>query len=221
MLNKQPSKEYIKNINYYKKMHLEGYTLIDGRKRNPVDAYNGKSTLIYAKLIKEIIEKNNIKTMLDYGCGKGFYYDNSFNSNGLNVKSLRNYWNINIDLYDPCYDRYSVLNHKKKFDLTICIDVLEHIPTSDIDWVLQEIFGKTKKYVFLNIACYPAIALLPNNENAHININSPQWWHQKILDFKKNLNEIKIICICSIKENDVIKHFPLQYDDKLTNYKTK
>ena len=85
MLNKQPSKEYIKNINYYKKMHLEGYTLIDGRKRSPVDAYNGKSTLIYAKLIKEIIEKNNIKTMLDYGCGKGFYYDNSFNSNGLKM----------------------------------------------------------------------------------------------------------------------------------------
>ena len=108
MLNKQPSKEYIKNINYYKKMHLEGYTLIDGRKRNPVDAYNGKSTLIYAKLIKEIIEKNNIKTMLDYGCGKGFYYDNPFNSNGLNIKSLRSYWKIDIDLYDPCFDKYTI-----------------------------------------------------------------------------------------------------------------
>ena len=53
MLNKQPSKEYTKNINYYKKMHLEGYTLIDGRKRKPNDAYDGKSTLIYAKLIKD------------------------------------------------------------------------------------------------------------------------------------------------------------------------
>ena len=35
------------------------------------------------------------------------------------------------------------------------------------------------------------------------------------------LNEIKIICICSIKENDMIKYFPLQYDDKLTNYEIK
>ncbi len=136
MVNKKPSKEYIKNINYYKKMHLEGYALIDGRKRNPVDAYNGKSTLIYAKLIKEII-------------------------------------------------------------------------------------GKAKKYVFINIACHPAIALLTNKKNAHINVNTPQWWHQKILNSKKNLNKIKIICICSIKENDMIKYFPLQYDDKLTNYETK
>ena len=37
----------------------------------------------------------------------------------------------------------------------------------------------------------------------------------------KNLNEIKIICICSIKENNVIKYFPLQYGDKLTNYYNK
>jgi len=221
MFKKQPSKEYFENINYYNKMHLESYALIDGRKRNPVDAYNGKSTLIYAKLIKQIIEKNNIKAMLDYGCGKGFYYDNPFNSNGLNIKPLRDYWNIEIDLYDPCYEKYSILDDKKRFDLTICIDVLEHIPTSDIDWVLQEIIGKAKKYVFINIACHPAIALLPNKENAHININTPQWWHQKILNSKKNLNTIKIICICSIKENDVIKYFPLQYDDKLTNYEIK
>ena len=48
----------------------------------------------FTNVIKEYVEKNNIKTMLDYGCGKGFYYDNSFNSNGLNIKSLRDYWNI-------------------------------------------------------------------------------------------------------------------------------
>ncbi len=221
MLQKKPSKEYIKNINYYKKMHLEGYSLIDGRKRKPAEAYNGKSTLIYAKLIKEIIEKNDIKTMLDYGCGKGFYYDNPFNSNGLNIKSLRSYWKIDIDLYDPCFDKYSILDDNKKFDLTICIDVLEHIPTSDINWVLEKIIGKANKYVFMNIACHPAIALLPNKKNAHISIKPPQWWHQKILNFKKNLNEIKIICVCSIKENDMIKYYPLQYDDKLSNYETK
>ena len=90
MLNKQPSKEYIKNINYYKKMHLEGYNLTDGRKRKPNDAYDGKSTLIYAKLIKDIIKKNKIKSMLDYGCGKGFYYENPSNSYGLKINSLRN-----------------------------------------------------------------------------------------------------------------------------------
>ncbi len=49
----------------------------------------------------------------------------------------------------------------------------------------------------------------------------PSKEYKKIINFKKNFNEIKIICICSIKENDVIKYFPLQYDDKLTNYETR
>ena len=73
MSKQNPSKEYLENLDFYKKMHLEGYNLIDGRKRKPNDAYDGKSTLIYAKLIKDIIKKNEIKSMLDYGCGKGFY----------------------------------------------------------------------------------------------------------------------------------------------------
>ena len=221
MSKKQPSKEYFENINYYRKMHLEGYDLIDGRKRKPKDAYNGKSTLIYAKLIKEIIVKNKIETMLDYGCGKGFYYDNPFNSNELNIKSLKSYWGIDISLYDPCYSKHSMLEDNKKFDLTICIDVLEHVPSSDVEWVLEQIFDRSKKYVFINVACYPAIALLPNKKNAHININKPQWWHNKILNLKKNRNAIKVICICTIKENNVIKYFPLQYDDKLSNYTNK
>jgi len=219
MSKKIPSKEYLENIQYYKKMHLEGYDLINGKKRKPIDAYNGKSTLAFAQLIKKIVEKNNIKTMLDYGCGKGFFYNNSFSIGGLKIKSLKKYCNIEIDLYDPCYEKYSYLDDKKKFDLIICIDVLEHIPTNDIDWVSEEILSKSKKYVFINVACYPAIALLPNNQNAHINLNSHQWWYNKILNFKKKREDIKIICICSYKENNKIKFFPLQYDDKLTNYK--
>ena len=217
-MSKNPSKEYVENINYYKKMHLEGYDLVDGRNRKPIDAYNGKSTLAFAELIKNIIEKNHIKNMLDYGSGKGFFYDNPFSINGLDIKSLRNYWGIDIDLYDPCYEKYSSLNDDKKFDLTICIDVLEHIPTQDIDWVLENIFSKAKKYVFLNVACYSAFALLPNGENAHINVNDQHWWAEKILKFKKKYKDIKIICICSLKENGKRILFPLQFDDKIINY---
>lgn len=221
MTKKQPSKEYLDNIEYYKKMHLEGYDLIDGRRRDPHNAYDGKSTLIYAKLIKEIIKKNKIRSMLDYGCGKGFYYSNPSNSNGLEIKSLKDFWNIDIDLYDPCFEKNSFLDENKKYDLVTCIDVLEHIPSIDIEWVLERLINKANKYVFINVACHPAIALLPNGKNAHINVNRPEWWHHKILSFKKIYNEIKIICICTIKEKGEHRYFPLQYDDKLTNYTSK
>ena len=46
-------------------------------------------------------------------------------------------------------------------------------------------------------------------------------YYKKILDIKKNKKSVKIICICTLKENGEVKYFPLQYDDKLTNYNTK
>ena len=217
----QLSKEYFENLEYYKKMHVDGYKLSTGKTRIPREAYNGKSTLIFAKLIKEIITKNKIITMLDYGCGKGFFYKNPSNENGLQITSLENYWGIDIDLYDPCFEENSYLDEKKSYDLVICIDVLEHIPTDDINWVLEKLLTKAKKYLFINVACHPAIALLPNGKNAHVNIQTPKWWHEKILNFQDKLKNIKVVCVCTIKENEKFKYFPLQYNDKLTNYSSK
>ena len=213
-----PSKEYLKNIEYYKQMHKEGFDLITGDRRDPKEAYNGRSTLTFAKLIKGIIDNNKIRNMLDYGCGKGFFYNNSFYLKGLKIKSLRDYWDAKIDLYDPCYEKNSVIDESKIYDLVISVDVLEHIPEQDIDWVLDRIISKAKKYVFLNVACYSAGALLPNGKNAHININNKNWWFEKILNFKKKYKQIKIICICTLFENNKRVFFPLQFDDKITNY---
>ena len=71
----------------------------------------------------------------------------------------------------------------------------------------------------MNVACYSAAALLPNGKNAHININNHKWWFEKILSFKKKYGDVKIICICSLNENGKRILFPLQFDDKITNYK--
>ena len=213
-----PSKEYLQNLEYYKKMHSEGFDLISGKRRSGSEAYDGHSTLAFAKLIRDIINKNQIKSMLDYGCGKGFYYENPFNIKNLKIDSLKKYWDIEIDLFDPCYKKNSLIDENKLYDLVISIDVLEHIPSQDIGWVLEKIISKARKFVFLNVACYSAVALLPNGQNAHINVNNPNWWHDKILFLKKKYLNTKIICVCTIKENGINKYFPLQYDDKITNY---
>ena len=215
------SKEYLKNLDYYKKMHSEGFNLSNGKKRDPNEAYKGKSTLGFARLIKNIIQKNKIESMLDYGCGKGFYYTNPSNINEIEIEPLKDYWGIDVDLYDPCFEKNSFLDEGKKYDLVISIDVLEHIPSKDIEWVLEKIISKANKYVFINLACYPAVALLPNGENAHINVKTPKWWYEKILNLKKKYLKIKIICICTLRENGKYEFFPLQFDDKITNYRTK
>ena len=54
MSNSKPSNEYFENLKHYKKMHVEGHKLSTGKIRTSDETYNGKSTLIFAKLIKEI-----------------------------------------------------------------------------------------------------------------------------------------------------------------------
>ena len=217
--NKQPSKEYFKNIKIYKEMHKKGYQSKRGNFVSDTETYSGGSTREFAKVIKKIIKKNNIENMLDYGCGKGFFYDNSFYFKEEKIEPLKKFWGIQIDLYDPCYEKYSHLPLKKIYDLVICIDVLEHIPRQDINWVLEKIFSISKQYVFLNVACYFANALLPDGSNAHINVNDKDWWFNKILEFKKKYPHLKIICICTNLLGDKkVELIPLQFDDQITNY---
>ena len=218
MTKNYPSENYYKNLNYYKDMHKNGYHLIDGRKRDAKDAYDGKSTLAFAPIIKKIITYENIKCMIDYGCGKGNFYRNAFNLGNTQIPPLSKFWGINIKLYDPCYEKYSKFAKDETFDLTICIDVLEHVPETDIEWILKRFLKISKKFIFINVACYEAIALLPDGKNAHINIQKPNWWSNKIERILENTKEVKVICICAIKDHGKVKHIPLEYGCKIKDY---
>ena len=218
MTKNYPSENYYKNLNYYKDMHKNGYHLIDGRKRDAKNAYDGKSTLAFAPIIKKIITYENINNMIDYGCGKGNFYRNDFNLGNKKIPALSKFWNIDIKLYDPCYEKYSKFTKDETFDLTICIDVLEHIPETDIEWILERFLKISKKFIFINVACYEAIALLPDGKNAHINIQKPKWWSNKIENLLGNQKEVKVICICTIKDDGKVKHIPLEYGCKIKDY---
>jgi hypothetical protein len=217
---RNPSKSYLNNIDYYKIMHETGYKKIDGTKREPENAYDGKSTIPFAKIIKKIILKNKCNSLLDYGCGKAKYYFEKFDFEGENFPNLKDYWGgINIDLYDPCYKKFNNLT-KEKVDISICVDVLEHIPLEDIDWVLSEFISLTNKFVFINVACSPAVALLPNGKNAHINLQQPQWWKNKLNEFAKEFENLKIICTCSyiLQSNGETKWAFVEIRDNISKY---
>ena len=71
---KNPSPDFLKLIEIYKKIHLEGSLKQGNKKKLPKDTYNGRATFFFADFIQTIINKNNCKTMLDYGSGKGNFY---------------------------------------------------------------------------------------------------------------------------------------------------
>ncbi len=133
--------------------------------------FPGDSLRPHVQLIKQIIQKTNSKTILDYGCGKATEYVNN---------NIHADWNVSqVGLYDPAVPEFMNLPGKE-FDGVISTDVLEHIPEHEIDDVLKEIFEMAQKFVYLNIAMYPAVTILPNGENAHCTLKPKEWWNEKI-----------------------------------------
>lgn len=198
-----PSARYTAHLKDYKKMHAEGYERKNGDRVTQVKAeetYVGEQLLNFRLIIQEMVEKTGAKTILDYGCGKGQQYDPmpiADNSGAVVAQSIQEFWNVDkIKLYDPGYKKHWDLP-KGKFDGVVSTDVLEHIPVEDIPWVVEEQFSYAKKFVFANIACYPALATLPDGSNAHVTVKNPEWWDGLFYAISQNKRNVKYAIVCA------------------------
>lgn len=167
-------------VEMYSILHLEGAESERKKdeKRTPAQTFAGKMRMENAPSIRDLIARTGSRTLLDYGSGKGEAYQQKDIElgNGETSPSLKDYWKLeSIRCYDPGYEPFSQLP-TDSFDAVICNDVLEHITEPDLPWVLDELFGYARKFVFANVACYPAKKHLPNGQNAHCTVREPDWW---------------------------------------------
>ena len=79
------------------------------------------------------------------------------------------------ELYDPGIPEYEVLPDGP-FDGIYSTDVMEHIPKEHLQETFENIFSRAQKFVFLAICTKPAIAVLPNGENAHCTVEPIGFW---------------------------------------------
>ena len=173
-----PSPEYRDMVEMYATLHEQGADKAATEDhRPPEQTFAGKMLVNHAPVIKAMVEKTGSQTLLDYGSGKGKSYERKDIEIGATVApSLREYWGLeSIRCYDPGYEPFSQLP-QEQFDAVISTDVLEHITEPDLPWILDEMFGFARRFVFANIACYPAKKNLPNGQNAHCTVRSPDWW---------------------------------------------
>jgi hypothetical protein len=68
---------------------------------------------------------------------------------------------------------------------------------ADVPKVVNELFSLAKKMLIINVACYPAAAMLPNGENAHITVREPLWWKGVIDSISIEYPDIEVLLICS------------------------
>ena len=142
------------DIELYRQMHAAGH-------------FPGHSTKKHSKAIKELIDKHGAKTLLDYGSGKGHQYY---------IHKLHDEWGVEMPtLYDPAVPGIDA-PPRGRFDGVICTDVLEHLAGSDLSLAIERCIARADKFVLFSICTRPAKKLLPDGRNAHITLESVDWW---------------------------------------------
>lgn len=162
MINNEVFNEY---KDYNKTLHERG------------NFHGGSLKFEYTKNIKSIVDATNSVTVLDYGCGKAMHYKKE-----KPINELFNIASKNMRFYDIGVPEYEVIPDGT-FDGVICTDVLEHVPEDIIDDVIEQLFSKADKFVFLVISCGLAVKILPNGENAHVTVKHPEWWNSKLKQY--------------------------------------
>lgn len=126
--------------------------------------YGGKGSR-WADAVVEIAERFQCKTMLDYGAGQGSLARALLVEHGWQCRE-----------YDPAVPRCAVL--PQSADLVVCTDVIEHVEPDRLDAVLAHLRALTRVVLFAVIATRPASKTLSDGRNAHLLIESAEWWEQ-------------------------------------------
>ena len=140
----------------------------------------GEALAEYKHNIFNLIKENNIKTILDYGCGKAIFHSILFN----NKKVPGSPMGIDVTPYDPAVPEFAN-KPNEQYDLVLCVDVMEHVQEDKVEEVFEDIFTYSNR-VFLTITCYPATQTLVNGKNAHYTIKEPDWWKEKLKPYDGN-----------------------------------
>jgi hypothetical protein len=177
----RPSPQYKALLCLYQDMHRAGYRRISAQGETAVaasDAYAGEQLLHYLGHIRALARQHDARRILDYGAGKGTQYRDDLvirlDDGKTEFRGIKAFWGVDsIDCYEP---GLSDGPPEGSFHGVVCTDVLEHCFAADLPWIVEELFRLADRFVFANIACYPAAALLPNGENAHTTLRPPTWW---------------------------------------------
>lgn len=122
----------------------------------------GTSGGFYEDSIRQVIEDFNIKSVLDYGCGKG---------------RLKAALGDIVREYDPAIPGKDA--PPERADLVVCTDVLEHIEPERLDSVLEHI-RQLGAFAYFVIATRPADKNLPDGRNAHLIVKDADWWKETL-----------------------------------------
>lgn len=123
----------------------------------------------WAATVATLLGDPTIRSVLDYGCGKGTL------ARALEVEHPL----LEVYRYDPAMPEWAAA--PLPADLVICCDVLEHIEPECLEAVLDDISRCAIRGCMLVIAQTAAAKTLPDGRNAHLIQARSGWWLPKLL----------------------------------------
>ena len=150
------------------------------QEKHASDGTWGNTSLMHYDTILQLIDRHNIKSVLDYGCGKGMIGQRFREEQ---KQSGNKYASVQFFEYDPGIPGKDDMSTKG--ELLINTDVLEHIEPEYLDQVLSDMAARAQKVAFLVISCVPALHHLPDGRNAHLIIQPADWWIAKLGQYFK------------------------------------
>src|SRR5688572_9190678 len=136
----------------------------------------------YGGMVAEIINRLEVKHVLDYGCGSRLSLAKALNGKVHHA--------FKYQAYDPCVPRFSTAPIPA--EMVCCMDVLEHIEEDCIEDVLDHLVSLTESFGFFSIDTGPAKKVMADGRNAHVLQRPPEWWLPRIM-CRFNLQTFQII----------------------------
>ena len=114
--------------------------------------------------------QHECKSILDYGSGKSDFLKTlnaDFPDHGLQINE-----------YEP--GRPELAGDPAISDMTICVDVLEHIEPDKLDNVLDHIASKTNKIFYFKVCLLPSFNSFEDGTNLHLIVEPKEFWLDKL-----------------------------------------
>ncbi len=193
-----PSRESAELVAQYRQMHTGGPEVAGANPQDP-QPFAGNSLEKHVGRIAELIRRHQAQTLLDYGAGKGATYRPLEGADaGGAMRAHPDWQGVTVRCYDPGHPPFAKLDDTVH-DGVISTDVVEHLAVFDVPWVLDEIFGHSRRFVYIVAACYPARKVLPNGRNAHTVQQLPSWWHSQMALTARRYPEVDWVLVCETK----------------------
>ena len=219
---------------YFSDLQGKKFRSVDGNEKrwgykNPTGEWLGCGPII--KAWKDIFNLGKCKTdsglckVLDVGCGRGqfvtYLRDIGIEAWGFDFSE----WAVE-NRYPRCEKGWTIVHDAtqrwpygdRAFDLVIALDFFEHVYLEDIDFILEDIYRVSKKWIFLQIATCGSGGLQGDGSYiikkgdsvpvelegmavaGHVTMQNKQFWIDKLNNNMENDNKFRF-------RNDIVQEF--------------